>query len=317
MLQPFKARREFEFLCAVYRIVCLTTGHSYVGSSSNLITRICNHRSQLYNHSHSCTRLQEEWDQYGLDDFRLEILEETTVEQAHLVEAKYKRMFYDTGNLLNSLDVSPIFLGSNPKPITLHPQRVKAYWERVVQNRDECWGWSGSVFYGRSALGDFDASRVAYMIHHGEDPGHLFVRHSCHNPICTKPDHLLLGTAKDNKADQSLAFRGPRMIANENLVKEVRDRYKKGESIKDLEMEYGRSLRKIVENKSFRDPDYVFVPRGTRRGGRKRTISQETIDNVRKRGRGGEGSRALAKEYGISQSLVCQIISGTAFPEAA
>lgn len=317
MLLPFKTSNKLQFVSAVYRIICVPTEHCYVGATTNLTTRIGRHRSDLYNSSHSCKQLQEEWNQYGIEHFRIEVLEEGDPEGLHLIEERYKKKFHDDGLLMNSLRVSPVGFRNPFRPITLPPARVDAYWERVIQTDDGCWRWVGRVEQGRACLGVYDANRVAYMIHNGVDPQEKFVRHACHNPTCTRPDHLILGSQRENKRDQAEAFRGPRMMSSKEFVEEVRRRYMDGERMCDLVREYGRQLQTIIQNKSFHDPNYTFIHRGSRKAGRKRTVPQETVDDIRKRGREGEGSRVLAKEYGLSQTLVCQIISGYAFPEKA
>lgn len=76
-------------------------------------------------------------------------------------------------------------------------------YERFVIRREGCWDWSGAKRtrggYGRMKGGY--AHRISWAIHHGPIPAGLLVLHRCDNPPCSNPDHLFLGTQKDNMAD--------------------------------------------------------------------------------------------------------------------
>jgi hypothetical protein len=50
------------------------------------------------------------------------------------------------------------------------------------------------------------ASRVAFFLHHGWVP--LVVRHTCDNPPCCRPEHLLAGDYADNSRDMVERGRG-------------------------------------------------------------------------------------------------------------
>lgn len=67
-----------------------------------------------------------------------------------------------------------------------------------------CWIWVGTA--GR--YGKFfhegrpkDAHRAAWLVFKGPIPQGMRVCHSCDVPLCVNPDHLFLGTAKDNTLD--------------------------------------------------------------------------------------------------------------------
>ncbi len=93
------------------------------------------------------------------------------------------------------------------------------------KSTDECWLWTGAknaTGYGTVNLFGvtFRANRVAYFIATGSDPESLVVRHSCDNPSCVNPNHLIAGTSKENTADIVARNRRPcRKGSNSHLAK--------------------------------------------------------------------------------------------------
>jgi hypothetical protein len=90
------------------------------------------------------------------------------------------------------------------KPFTREVAEAK-FWARVDKT-DGCWLWMaylkengyGMATYGGKAL---SAHRVAWFYTHGEVPRELDICHHCDNRRCVRPDHLFVGTRKDNMQD--------------------------------------------------------------------------------------------------------------------
>lgn len=97
-----------------------------------------------------------------------------------------------------------------------HGTPAERFWHFAQPGEpDGCWEWQGNRDkdgYGtlRTSLSLIRAHRVSYEIHKGGVPANLVVRHTCHNPSCVNPAHLLLGTHQDNVNDKMLAGRCPR-----------------------------------------------------------------------------------------------------------
>ena len=95
--------------------------------------------------------------------------------------------------------------------LTNDRQRFNAF----IDKSTDCWNWNGSKLKG---YGQFNyaglilrAHRVMFWLHYGFGPGKFSVMHTCDNPSCLNPDHLKLGTHKDNMRDMCLKKRHGRI----------------------------------------------------------------------------------------------------------
>lgn len=78
-----------------------------------------------------------------------------------------------------------------------------------------CWIWTGtstSLGYGELRLNKkrHYAHRFSYQIHKGQIPDGLVVRHQCDIPACVNPEHLKLGTQRQNVIDSVVRGRANR-----------------------------------------------------------------------------------------------------------
>lgn len=121
-------------------------------------------------------------------------------------------------------------------------------WSRVdIRGEDECWEWTASRStngYGMFKMyppeapkpTSTNASRAAYILHHGEEPKE-HVLHHCDNPLCCNPNHLYIGTHTDNMRDKKRRGRAPGLKGDNNGnsklkaedVREIRRFYETGD----------------------------------------------------------------------------------------
>ena len=162
-----------------------------------------------------------------------------------------------------------------PPPSTWQ-ELLPLFWERVAikTSRSDCWEWKkwkdedgyGHAYFQKKR---YASHRIAFFYARGRWPEGV-TRHTCDNPPCCNPEHLVDGTPADNSRDMSERGRSARgeknaqSVLTEIQVKEIRRRvvnFPKGKgrgsanSKKALSQEFGvtRSvILGIVTNRLWR-----------------------------------------------------------------
>lgn len=132
---------------------------------------------------------------------------------------------------------------------------VERFFNKVVFGASDCWTWRGHVSrlgYGAFSLGmEKKAHRVSYALHNGPIPDGLNVLHKCDNRQCVNPDHLFLGTQKDNVLDMCIkgrhrsvplhGERNPMSVLTWDKVRQIRDAVASGATQRSMCSFYGVS----------------------------------------------------------------------------
>jgi len=164
----------------------------------------------------------------------------------------------------------------------------EGYEKFVIRKSDGCWDWSGccpkNPGYGQFGynMKRERAHRASWIIHFGEIPLGMFVCHKCDNKRCSNPEHLFLGTCKDNNLDAIEKGIHPTLGKNgsinhmsklsEDQVQAIRfeldkrkgvsksDIMKKGLSQKNLAKKFGVSQATIslINTNAIRKSDFSY-----------------------------------------------------------
>jgi hypothetical protein len=128
------------------------------------------------------------------------------------------------------------------------------FWRRVdKKGPDDCWIWIGSTTthgYGQFKLG---AHRYSWELANGPIPAGYLVCHTCDVRNCVNPNHLFLGTNKDNLHDASLKGRLSRGENHPSAIltkEEVIEIYKSNKPRMELKKIYHVSYRVIERIKN-------------------------------------------------------------------
>lgn len=148
---------------------------------------------------------------------------------------------------------------------------------RTIKQPSGCWEVQGHALHsghvqlseGSPSKGDYHRTRAhvfAWEQHHGTRvPIGMVVMHTCDNPRCVNPDHLRIGTQRDNIIDSIQKGRyntfGIQKL-NAEQVREIRALSKQGLRQKDIAVRFHiarNTVSGIVNRKSWDHLDRPFV----------------------------------------------------------
>lgn len=145
----------------------------------------------------------------------------------------------------------------------------------IIVNENGCWEWKRSKEKsGHARVRDYETGerigihRISYKIFKGEIPKGYFVCHDCpngDNPGCCNPEHLFLGTQKENMRDAKKKGTMTHGLKpgekhynckiTEEIVRNIRKEYLEGITRKQLAKKYEtplQNIHKIIQRKSWK-----------------------------------------------------------------
>lgn len=152
---------------------------------------------------------------------------------------------------------------------------------------DECWLWNGHILkngYAKTLHNGKSCSvhRLSYEIHKGEIPKGLIVCHNCpgvDKKHCINPNHLWIGTYKDNMIDAS---NKGRMLGMQKWTPEMHEKMKERKKTWSRPDNRGeKSARsKLKECQVYEIRELLRSGMTHREIGEKYNVSKHTIGNI-------------------------------------
>lgn len=120
---------------------------------------------------------------------------------------------------------------------------------KKVEITNSCWLWTGATKgngYGNARHGtkNYPAHRLSYILFVGPVQKGMDVCHACDNRQCVNPQHLFLGTRKENMQDavskgrQATRDRLPQTKIMTNMIPSIMDRVRHGELYKSIAKDF-------------------------------------------------------------------------------
>lgn len=168
------------------------------------------------------------------------------------------------------------------------------FWTKV-QKTDGCWVWTSVLNEkGYGILVDtvdgkqkrLRAHRLVWKMSYGSIPEGMQVCHECDNPSCVRPDHLFLGTNKENTQDKVNKGRAPR--GDDHWMKKHPERIPRGD----------RSSTRLHPESYGKGADSPFAK-----------LTREQVKDIRDEyATRRTFQRIIAKRYGVEQTTISKVV---------
>lgn len=142
-------------------------------------------------------------------------------------------------------------------------ERLKNLFEKRVIKQDGCWDWKNKIHHSGYATLNFNnksmmAHRASWILNKGDIPENKIVLHKCDNRKCSNPDHLFLGSQKDNVFDMHKKGRGRNKLDFKD-IKEIKKRLRIGVPITRIAKDFNINRSTIYVIKSGKTWKHVKI----------------------------------------------------------
>lgn len=175
-------------------------------------------------------------------------------------------------------------------PSRFTKEQQQRFWKKVsCGKKKNCWEWQlgcTKAGYGQLQIRAVSshpllAHRVAWELTNGPILEGLHILHECDNPKCCNPNHLFLGTQRDNNLDRDV--KGRTASGDRNGARTERER--------------NPFVRNRGSGKSGEDHPNA-------------KLSDSDVKQIRIESREGSTGVELAEKYDVSPTQICRILKG-------
>lgn len=257
----------------VYAIVNTVNGKTYIGSSANIQHRWQDHRRDLRGGRHHSSILQRAWNKYGESVFEFQIME-IVKDRKQLLDVEQR--------WIDFLHTAQHDTGYN-----VNPYAMRGGWNARLTEED------AAEVKRRRLAGE---SREAIAKDYG-----ITANTVSHIVLGSRWAHLPGGHQTGNKRNKLAEHDVPAIV--ERLLKD--------ENASKIAADYGVEpyvIHQISRGRSWKHLGLPCIPK--RRSGRKRKLSDEDAQEIRRRALAGDPQGSIARDYGIDRSTVSRIFVG-------
>lgn len=190
----------------------------------------------------------------------------------------------------------------------------------IPEPNSGCWIWTASIYptgYGQMMMPTGRperAHRVSFKIYKGRIPKKLDVMHSCDLRCCVNPDHLSIGTRKQNMEDavrRNRTARGFALPQTKLSPEQAKDILADARVFREISADYGVTESYISVLKTRNNIHTGGRPSPLRRGEKHglARLTNKQASKIRKLYDSGKRNQPeLAWQFGVAQQVISNIV---------